>query len=487
MSVPLLPVTLATVLFAGMNTPVRAQEQGPESKVRIEVITTENGETKRVTKEFDADDEAAIEDALREMGVMQHFSFHGGEGDLRIDIRDFDGLDDLGRAAPPAPPLPPLPPMPPSAGLENKAWLGVSTTNVDRGGEQKEGAHVQHVVEDSPAAELGLQEGDVITMIGDVVIKGPGTLVGVVRDHAPGDQLKVTWLRGGKKMSGTVRLAKNSNGNYQFHFNGPEGRSFEFHGAGTKRAFLGVTPAEEAGDVKGAAIGTVEEGSAAAAMGLQAGDVIRKVNDAEVSDFAALSAAIRAMAPGDAVAVTVERDGKSITLNGTLGEREGWTGRREFRSDGKEGMNDELHLEMDMLRRDLDRMREELDRDGGLRDRIRREMRITIQSRPLEQTEKDLLTKKGVAGLDKELDLGDLRCFPNPSNGFFRLQFDVPERGDLLVTVHDSAGEKVYDERISGFKGRYERTLDLSDKAAGTYYLVIAQGGRTATQKLVKQ
>lgn len=151
-----------------------------------------------------------------------------------------------------------------------------------------------------------------------------------------------------------------------------------------------------------------------------------------------------------------------------------------------EGLEGDLRQEMDMLRQDLERMREELHRDGGLPDRIRREMRITVQGRPLEQAEKDLLTQKGVSGLDKQLELGDLRCFPNPSSGFYRLHFDVAERGDLLVTVHDSAGEKVYDERINAFKGRYERTLDLSDKAAGTYYLVIAQGGRTAAQKLIK-
>ncbi len=487
MYVPLLPVTLATVLFAGVNTPVSAQEQGPEGRIRIEVITTENGETKRVTKEFDTGDEGAVQDALREMGVMQHFSFDGEDGELWIDIRDFDGPDAPGRATPPLPPVPPLPPLPPSVGAEPKAWLGVSSTSVSaEGKDTKDGAYVQHVVEGSPAATLGLKEGDVITMVGDVVIKGPGTLVGVVRDHKPGDEVKVAWSRGGKKMNGTVRLAESKESSYRYHFNGPEGRSFDFRGGGEKRAFLGVTPAEE--DTKCTVIGTVEEGSAAATMDLRPGDQIRKVNDTEVADFAALSRTIGDMAPGDAVTVTVERDGRTVVLNGTLGERQGWTGQRKFSFEGLSPESEkEIRMELDVLREDLDRMREELHQEGGMSDRIRREMRITIQGRPLAQAEKDLLTKKGVTGLDKELELGDLRCFPNPSNGFFRLQFDVPGRGDLLVTVHDSAGEKVYDERIGGFKGRYERTLDLSDKAAGTYYLVITQGGRTSTQKLIKQ
>jgi len=55
------------------------------------------------------------------------------------------------------------------------------------------------------------------------------------------------------------------------------------------------------------------------------------------------------------------------------------------------------------------------------------------------------------------------------------------------VNVHDGTGTKVYEERITGFKGRYERTLDLSDKATGNYFLVIEQNGKSAAQKLVKQ
>ena len=89
--------------------------------------------------------------------------------------------------------------------------------------------------------------------------------------------------------------------------------------------------------------------------------------------------------------------------------------------------------------------------------------------------------------LDNALQLGDMGVFPNPSNGFFRIQFDAPDRGDLFVNVHDAKGDKVYEERITGFKGRYERTLDLSDKATGTYFLVIEQGGKSTAEKLVKE
>ena len=54
---------LAAVFQGGTAPQAIAQEQEKDRKVRIEIVTTENGETKRVTREFDAANEAEMEDA----------------------------------------------------------------------------------------------------------------------------------------------------------------------------------------------------------------------------------------------------------------------------------------------------------------------------------------------------------------------------------------------------------------------------------------
>jgi len=136
---------------------------------------------------------------------------------------------------------------------------------------------------------------------------------------------------------------------------------------------------------------------------------------------------------------------------------------------------------MEKLQQEMEKLREEIGRE------LRSETRITIESRKLTDEEKAMLKDKGVKGLDNELELGDLSTFPNPSNGFFRIHFDVPAAGDLEVDVHDASGERVYQEKITGYNGRYERTLDLSDKAAGNYFLVIRQNGKATSRKLIKQ
>jgi putative serine protease PepD len=84
-------------------------------------------------------------------------------------------------------------------------------------------------------------------------------------------------------------------------------------------AFLGVSIADaDTGD--GALVGGVEPGQPAAEAGLAEGDVITKVGDADVSDAAGVTAAIRSHSPGDKVTITFTRGGEQQTVDVTLGE-----------------------------------------------------------------------------------------------------------------------------------------------------------------------
>lgn len=69
----------------------------------------------------------------------------------------------------------------------------------------------------------------------------------------------------------------------------------------------------------GATLSAVQPGSAAATAGLQAGDVVTKVGDARVQDFADLVARIGAQAPGAKVTLTVGRGGQERPVDVTLG------------------------------------------------------------------------------------------------------------------------------------------------------------------------
>jgi putative serine protease PepD len=91
-------------------------------------------------------------------------------------------------------------------------------------------------------------------------------------------------------------------------------------GAATKPV-LGVQGSIAANSDDGAQIAAVQPGSPAEAAGLRAGDVVTKVGDAPVADFADLMARVGAHAPGEQVALTVTGGGAERTLNVTLGSQ----------------------------------------------------------------------------------------------------------------------------------------------------------------------
>jgi sulfur carrier protein ThiS len=86
-------------------------------------------------------------------------------------------------------------------------------------------------------------------------------------------------------------------------------------------AFLGVSPGM--GDAQGAgcSIESVVDGSPAAAAGLKAGDRIVQWNDTKIANGGSLFEVVRKCKPGDKATLKVERDGKTIDLQATLGKR----------------------------------------------------------------------------------------------------------------------------------------------------------------------
>ena len=78
--------------------------------------------------------------------------------------------------------------------------------------------------------------------------------------------------------------------------------------------------AVEASTITGAYIAEVVDGGAAVDAGLQAGDVVTAFNDVPVTDATDLTAQVRAAAAGSEASVTFVRDGKTQTVEVTLGE-----------------------------------------------------------------------------------------------------------------------------------------------------------------------
>ena len=76
-------------------------------------------------------------------------------------------------------------------------FLGVSLGDRLDGGS---GALITEVVAESPAAEAGLEVGDVIVAVDDVAITGRDGLIATIRRYSPGDEVAVSVMRGGQSL-----------------------------------------------------------------------------------------------------------------------------------------------------------------------------------------------------------------------------------------------------------------------------------------------
>ncbi|MEY3120726.1 MAG: hypothetical protein RL548_1083, partial [Bacteroidota bacterium] len=75
----------------------------------------------------------------------------------------------------------------PNQAKTNEAFLGVVSE------ETEQGAKVNQVSDESPAAKAGLKEGDIITKVNDIKIDGPASLYDAIGKSKPEDNEKSMW------------------------------------------------------------------------------------------------------------------------------------------------------------------------------------------------------------------------------------------------------------------------------------------------------
>lgn len=161
------------------------------------------------------------------------------------------------------------------------------------------GAVVYDAAPGSSAEQAGLRPGDVITRIQNRPVANAGSVQATVGIARPGAALPVVYLRDGREATATLTVQSSDPAAVRV------GRS-----AAMAR---GLTFRNNSGDGAGAQITVVEGGSAAAAAGVQAGDVVVSAGSTSVADMTALAAALQAA--GGAVDLTVMRDGERTTIS----------------------------------------------------------------------------------------------------------------------------------------------------------------------------
>lgn len=96
------------------------------------------------------------------------------------------------------------------AGEVRRGFLGISQKNLspsERARYDLEGGVlVIDVVEESPAEEAGLEEGDIITAVEEEFIHSTSDLFSLIRSHKPGDRVTITYYREGDEKTTEATL-----------------------------------------------------------------------------------------------------------------------------------------------------------------------------------------------------------------------------------------------------------------------------------------
>ena len=112
---------------------------------------------------------------------------------------------------------------------------------------------------------------------------------------------------------------------------------------------------------------------------------------------------------------------------------------------------------------------------------IKRRNKVTIEI--LDESEEAELDEFKGANIEKQLQLEEVRYYPNPSDGRLNLRFGA-KRIPTEIRVIDLMGKEVYFEDLQDFDGSYANEIDLSGVKQGMYLLQIRQGDRTWNRKL---
>ena len=243
------------------------------------------------------------------------------------------------------------------------SYLGVRTQEITKENFNKfglasvQGVGIEKVVENSPAAAAGLQNGDVIVRFEGEEVTSVRKLNRLISEVAPDHQVKITILRGGSEREINVTLGKREfpqfqSGNFRMGDlqtlstpgitalprtmqsiplprvggigdGSSDGDVFIWRGDASRQIGVGVAPLNKQlgdyfgiADGKGLLVNNVRENSPAAKAGLKAGDVIVEADGKEVKGMIDLIRVLNDKKEGD-VSITFVRDKNRQTVRVT--------------------------------------------------------------------------------------------------------------------------------------------------------------------------
>jgi membrane-associated protease RseP (regulator of RpoE activity) len=191
------------------------------------------------------------------------------------------------------------------------------------------GVQVRAVVPDGPAEKAEVRAGDIITALNGSPVYSPDRLKWLMRGSRHGEPVTLELLRDGEQQSVQVEpqplAAAPSRGPQS-----GQGATMPFLGIRMQPLTPGLRERLQAPEQGGVLVADVKEDGPAAQSGIEAGDVILRIDRRRIDGIGDIYRAINFFDPGDQVEMELVRDGerqtRTLTLGETRGDRQGPAG-----------------------------------------------------------------------------------------------------------------------------------------------------------------
>jgi len=229
------------------------------------------------------------------------------------------------------------------------------------------GARINRVVDDSAAAEAGLEKNDIIVAFDGHTIRGPKALTQQLHEREPGDTVAITVVRDGREQSFDVELGERSglaafsSGEGSFSVVAPDINFFgcdddddeDCGGVTLDLSHFGLGGRPVLGVQLVSITDELREHMPAEDAGIEVGDLIVGVNGEEIEHHGEISKALRGL-QGQTFEVEVIRDGRSMSIDVTIPEPD------DSRPTGPRAFYFAPQLELEGLDIQLDEVREQV-------------------------------------------------------------------------------------------------------------------------------
>ncbi len=342
-----------------------------------------------------------------------------------------------------------------------KAFLGIHSAKLSEekaellGFDNLYGSYVTKVLRGTAAESAGVQAFDYIYGVDAYRTGEQQDLSLILRKYRPGEEATLHLIRRQDKKTLPLTFGQRSD-------------VISEQSDKCEEPFFGIRHDHSYNPERGVAVEVISN-STAEELGLENGDVITAINGYPIIDWEDISTAIDNMKIGDPIAVDYRRQGKEQSGSQPIKSYCDTKGLTKEQDNNVYFYDDQTWSEGRRQPSRMDLSDVELD----MTDMSPAEAREMKQEYDI-----DMPT-------DNNLRIEGLKLFPNPSDGMFRLEFNLPQRGQTSIRIYNASGRQIYNYELGSYSGAFSDSVDISQNGTGSYFLEIRQEGKSVAKKIV--